>query len=468
MKALSRLSCRWHTLQRKWSTLMAGTEAPTPTPSVNGSVDRSESPVDASSPGVESTPPSPDPVLERLRIGLERRKAWLDFWKYVIVSGFVAIAITAIPPVFQYANQQLEFAKADAQQAAELKTKEAERVAKQEEFRQRYVQEFLDKAVDQDIELRLRFAEYFASVSAEPFRDGWKDYRDRLENERRRARNDINIMEREWVARSSELNKRQEDIDELVRRLDWAYKEVGYVPRNRSVSPNPRPEIVLPPREIPVPTRRPRPAPESVAERLPPPLTDMGKATKDHCIEADNPNFLQEIKTERMHFQPLPFDVGSKDQPFRAPATEPISMNRHFWDRFDRDLRDLSLDFPGLAAALSIKDVKICVQISDNKLLLESYGLAVDISLNISKRAGIVNFVTPPVSELRKLDTEDDREWYIRALLTYLSNRSWTWEVRDSSKLSGVFGAVFSLLSDNVALRVYPSASLFAEVLKLN
>jgi hypothetical protein len=105
------------------------------------------------------------PELERLRIKLERFKAGLDFWKYVIVSGFVALAIAAIPPVFQLATAKLEKIKADA-----------DRNAKQEEFREGYVKSFLDQGIQQDIELRLRLADYFAAVSTDPVRSGWIDY----------------------------------------------------------------------------------------------------------------------------------------------------------------------------------------------------------------------------------------------------------------------------------------------------
>jgi len=121
----------------------------------------------------DGSAPEPHSELERLKIDLERYKSKLDFWKYIVVSGFAAAAVAAIPPGFQYATAKLEEAKSAAQLNAVLRTQEADRNAKQEAFRQDYVKLFLYKAVDQDIELRLRFAEYFASVSPDPIRSGW-------------------------------------------------------------------------------------------------------------------------------------------------------------------------------------------------------------------------------------------------------------------------------------------------------
>src|SRR5690242_1646219 len=96
------------------------------------------------------------------------------------------------------------------------------------------------KGIEQDIELRIRLAEYFGSVSAEPNRQGWIEYRERLETKRNAIRNDINEMERQWHSKAINRTANEVEIAELERKLAWAYKEVGYVERNRSVSANPR------------------------------------------------------------------------------------------------------------------------------------------------------------------------------------------------------------------------------------
>jgi lysozyme len=98
----------------------------------------------------------------------------------------------------------------------------------------------MEKGLDQDIELRLRLAEYFASVSPPELEAGWVDYRTRLEKKRTDIRNEINDLEKKWHALASVPTSNQSDVDELERKLTWDYKELGYVERNRSVSINPR------------------------------------------------------------------------------------------------------------------------------------------------------------------------------------------------------------------------------------
>jgi len=167
--------------------------------------------------------------LDRQKLDLERYKAKLDYQKFVLGSVFVAVAIAAIPPLFQFATSFLEATKADA-----------ERQTKQQEFRDDYVKDFIDNALNQDIELRIRFAQYFAFVSTDPFRQGWTNYHDQLLQKRDNVRKTIDQMESEWEkqVRAEPLN--ESEINRLERNLDWTYKEVGYLERNRSATKNPR------------------------------------------------------------------------------------------------------------------------------------------------------------------------------------------------------------------------------------
>ena len=81
--------------------------------------------------------------LEREKLKLDRYKAQLDYKKFVLGSVFVALAIAAIPPLFQLATAALEYVKSSA-----------ERQAKQQVFRDDYIKEFVGNALNQDIELR--------------------------------------------------------------------------------------------------------------------------------------------------------------------------------------------------------------------------------------------------------------------------------------------------------------------------
>ena len=93
---------------------------------------------------------------------LERYKAKLDFWKVVLVSGFAAIAIASIPPGFQFATSWLE----NARKGRELAQSQAT-------YHDTCIKDFVEKALKEDIEYRIRLAMYFANVSAEAYKQGW-------------------------------------------------------------------------------------------------------------------------------------------------------------------------------------------------------------------------------------------------------------------------------------------------------
>jgi hypothetical protein len=69
-------------------------------------------------------------ATEQERLELERLKVRLEFWKYIIVSGFVAIAVALIPPLFQLATAVLEYVKSQAQLQTDKQNKEADRLAR--------------------------------------------------------------------------------------------------------------------------------------------------------------------------------------------------------------------------------------------------------------------------------------------------------------------------------------------------
>ncbi len=177
--------------------------------------------------------------LESRKLEFERYKAQLDYRKFIWGSVFVAIAIAAIPPSFQLATAVLEYVKTQAKLQIDKQSSDADRLTKQEEFHQSYIKDFLANALNQDIELRIRFAEYFAYVSAGKFQDGWVKYHGGLVGHRGDIRNKIDQMEGDWQTKA-QAQARTPEIDRIERNLAWLYKEVGYVEKNRSVAANPR------------------------------------------------------------------------------------------------------------------------------------------------------------------------------------------------------------------------------------
>ena len=175
-------------------------------------------------------PRTPDSFdLEKEQLALERHKVHLDYRKFVLGSVFVAIAIALIPPLFQLASALLEKVKADA-----------DRQTKQIEFRDQYIKEFVGSALNQDIEFRIRFAQYFAKVAAEPGKQSWEIFLNDLITTRDRLRTNIDKLEHEWRTKKAEAKPDQVDVDRIERHLEWAYKEIGYLERNRSAAANPR------------------------------------------------------------------------------------------------------------------------------------------------------------------------------------------------------------------------------------
>jgi hypothetical protein len=165
--------------------------------------------------------------LERTRLDLERYKAQLDFRKFVLGSVFAAITIAAIPPLFQLATAYLEYVKS-----------QAERETRAQQFRDGYVKDFLNTALNQDIEQRIRFARYFSSVSSD--KAGWITYLDGLTSLREAKRLEIDKLETDWQKIADAPRPDAIEVNKLKRHLDWAYSEVGYAAPNRSLVANPR------------------------------------------------------------------------------------------------------------------------------------------------------------------------------------------------------------------------------------
>lgn len=165
--------------------------------------------------------------LARRNLDLEELKVRLEYRKFIWGSVFVALAVAAIPPGFQMGTAVLEYVKAGRQLQIDEANKKADRETQQQAFRDNYVKEFLKDALNQNIELRIRFAEYFSFVSAEPYKANWADYRKTLMLRRNEIREEINRMEKELYAIPAN-DRDGDEAQRLVRNLRWKYEEVGY------------------------------------------------------------------------------------------------------------------------------------------------------------------------------------------------------------------------------------------------
>ncbi|NKK65339.1 hypothetical protein GFL39_17710 [Rhizobium leguminosarum bv. viciae] len=170
--------------------------------------------------------------IEAKRLDLERFKARLSYRKSIVIGGFVAIAIALIPPVFQFVSFLID-----------TQNKDAERQADIQKFRSQYISAFLDNALNQDIELRLRLAQYFKFVAPDKdLKDDWSAYYAELEKKRNDTRDLIEKLEEKLASTQagpvSEANSVEQD--KVLQQLGWLRAEVGYVAPNKSVIRDPR------------------------------------------------------------------------------------------------------------------------------------------------------------------------------------------------------------------------------------
>jgi hypothetical protein len=95
------------------------------------------------------------PTLSRAQLNFERYRTRLGFWQVIwgtLISGGVAVAIPAAVDAYK---ARLEIQKSVEDQ--KLKAKEIE--GKILDSHQQYISNFLNTALNQDIELRIRFSE---------------------------------------------------------------------------------------------------------------------------------------------------------------------------------------------------------------------------------------------------------------------------------------------------------------------
>lgn len=169
-----------------------------------------------------------DDRISEEEISLRRYEARMGVWKVILGTMIVGLAGVLIPSAVNLTTLVLE----NSRSKAELK------LAQQTAHRQ-YIKDFFDTAVNEDIELRIRFANYFQHLSGEEQKALWASYLNDLQSQRNRVRDEIDAFE----ARLVDLKKVPEaevdisELDRTNRRLYWAYAEIGYVQPGRSAVP---------------------------------------------------------------------------------------------------------------------------------------------------------------------------------------------------------------------------------------
>jgi hypothetical protein len=156
---------------------------------------------------------------------LRRYEARLGVWKVVLGTFIVGLAGVLIPGAISFYTAYFDNER-----------KKAEFELSQQAAHQQYIKDFFATAINQDIELRIRFADYFANLSG-PLQEGmWQNYLTSLRELRDLKREKINELEGKLVAfkRMSPEEIDTAEYDRINRELAWANAEVGYIPTERS------------------------------------------------------------------------------------------------------------------------------------------------------------------------------------------------------------------------------------------
>jgi putative chitinase len=168
-------------------------------------------------------------TLAKDKLELERYKADLNYKRYRLVGFYAAVLIAVIPASFKLVDGILKHFEEEDDQAR-----------KEEQDHDEYVKRFVDLALDENIERRIRFAEYFANVSAKNYKEQWEQYLKSLTDERKDLRDKIDVGEHDWQSLAHQNVVDQVELDRLARDLSWYYAEIGSSAPNRNVLVDPR------------------------------------------------------------------------------------------------------------------------------------------------------------------------------------------------------------------------------------
>ena len=136
----------------------------------------------------DSTAAPPAAIPSAAELEFRRYEARLGVWKVVLGTFIVGLAGVLIPGAVSFYSAYFENVR-----------KETELRISQQAAHQQYIKDFFATAINQDIELRLRFADYFANLSGPGQEQLWKDYYFDLKALRDNNRKKINDLEKQLV-----------------------------------------------------------------------------------------------------------------------------------------------------------------------------------------------------------------------------------------------------------------------------
>jgi hypothetical protein len=215
---------------------------------------------------------------ETQNIFLEFYKTTLDYRAKVISIIFASGVAVAIPNIVTFLDNRSKSLNEQERQKNELLIKQEDQKLKQLEMQiaksakyQDHVAKFIEQAMNQDIEVRIRFAEYLAAVSDE--REQWKAFLVSLE----KKREDLDTKKRQLAeAQVKSIDQAQfTALSQQIGRLEQQTKAIGTV----------GPATVVRPLSI-----------ERLLEFFGPPVSNVGRS----CANADNEAIVSQLASENI------------------------------------------------------------------------------------------------------------------------------------------------------------------------
>jgi len=155
--------------------------------------------------------------LEKERIKLERLKVYGKILTVFISIGLGTFAVAFINYSYQKSQLQLQEKKSEA----ELKLQMEKAGADRRQAEMKYLGEFIIYALEDNIDIRIRFAEYFAKLTiSKDLRQKWEDYHKGL----------VRLVEKrdniEKKIKEAENTTEKNRIDELARDLAYLQQQL--------------------------------------------------------------------------------------------------------------------------------------------------------------------------------------------------------------------------------------------------
>jgi hypothetical protein len=342
---------------------------------------------------------------------LRRYEARLGLFKVIWGTAVVGVAAAAFPFASELAKTYTDRWKSQEQTALEreklqlqIALEGAKLKLQKETARQQFIQTFANTGYNQDIELRMRFAEYFAFVADPLDRPDWEAFRLKLEERREKIRGEIEKRREELAKERGKKAPDEVEIAKLERRIRWYEAELSPAPLNEPVTvAKARTEdeggSTARSRLIDLFQKQPDRTPPDTSflrSRFPAPVSDISKAKSGACPKPDNPEYTKLLETIK---------INSKSE---------IVLLRPLADKFKKDLADMKVALPKIANE-GIFDSGQCVYVIGNELDNESWHISFDAYLDKNdRRSDIERWSNDKIEQYEKL-------------IQFMSSKDWIW-----------------------------------------